>query len=399
MKIIKGGVTAAKGFKACGIHCGIKKKKKDLAIIYSEIPAITSALFTINKVKAEPLILSQKQLMKNSKFNAIIANSGNANACTGKQGMANALKTVDIAAKELNAEKKSILIASTGMIGKQLQIDKIISGIKTAVPLLSKNGSSSAASAILTTDTFTKEIAVEIKISGVAVRIGGIAKGSGMIYPNMATMLCFISTDALIDKKALDYVLKTAVDKSFNSITVDGDRSTNDMVSIFANGVAKNKLLTIKSKGLGEFAKGIEFVCIQLAKMIVKDGEGATKFIEIKVSGAKTYADAKKVGFSIANSNLVKCAMFGEDPNWGRVVSAVGNSGIELKLEKIKVYFNNKLIYKNSTPVAGAREKIHKSLTKKEILISVDLGVGDKSSSVWTSDLSYGYVKINAEYN
>lgn len=399
MKIIKRNITSPEGFIASGVHCGIKKKKKDLAIIYSRIPADAAAVFTSNKVKAAPLIVNQDILRKNRKIQAIVINSGNANACTGKEGIDDVKKTIEFTAKELGIPAGSILVASTGKIGMFLPMDKIKQGIKYAISVLNRNGGSDTASAILTTDKIKKEVAVEIKIDGVPVRIGGIAKGSGMICPSMATMLCFLTTDILIDRNALSSALKTAVGDSFNLITVDGDRSTNDMVVVLANGLAGNRKIYRNSPGYRKFQEALSYICTVLAKLIVRDGEGATKFIEVKVKGAASYADAKKAGFSIANSPLVKTAMYGEDPNWGRIVSAVGNSQIKLNPEKMKVFFNGIQVVRNNAPVAGGREKAKKLLSRsRNIVILVDLGIGKYECSIWTSDFSPAYVKINAAY-
>jgi len=398
MKIIEGSITAPKGFKAAGVHCGIKKKKKDLAIIYCEVPANAAAVFTSNKVKAASILVSQDAIRKGSKIQAIVANSGSANACTGKKGIEDVKETVEFTAKEFGIQKNSVLVASTGKIGMSLPMDKIKQGIKKVVSMLDSNGSSDAALAILTTDKIKKEIAVEIKIDGVPVRIGGIAKGSGMIYPNMATMLCFLTTDILIDRNALKSALKTSVDSSFNLITVDGDRSTNDMVAVLANGLAGNEKVYRNSSAYRIFQQVLSYVCTFLAKMMVKDAEGATKFIEVKVAGAASFAEAKIAAFSIANSNLVKTAMYGEDPNWGRIVSAVGNAPIKLNPNKIDVFFNGVPVVCNNAPVSGGRERAKRLLSNNEIVIFVDLGIGKGKCSVWTSDLTPGYVKINAAY-
>ncbi|OIN97420.1 bifunctional ornithine acetyltransferase/N-acetylglutamate synthase [Candidatus Desantisbacteria bacterium CG1_02_38_46] len=398
MKIIEGSITAPKGFKAAGVHCGIKKKKKDLAIIYCEVPANAAAVFTSNKVKAASILVSQDAIRKGSKIQAIVANSGSANACTGKKGIEDVKETVEFTAKEFGIQKNSVLVASTGKIGMSLPMDKIKQGIKKVVSMLDSNGSSDAALAILTTDKIKKEIAVEIKIDGVPVRIGGIAKGSGMIYPNMATMLCFLTTDILIDRNALKSALKTSVDSSFNLITVDGDRSTNDMVAVLANGLAGNEKVYRNSSAYRIFQQVLSYVCTFLAKMMVKDAEGATKFIEVKVAGAASFAEAKIAAFSIANSNLVKTAMYGEDPNWGRIVSAVGNAPIKLNPNKIDVFFSGIPVVCNNAPVSGGRERAKRLLSNNEIVIFVDLGIGKGKCSVWTSDLTPGYVKINAAY-
>ncbi len=398
MKVIEGSITAPLGFKAAGIHCGIKKKRKDLAIIYSEVPADAAAVFTSNKVKAAPILVSKDIISKGSKIQAVVINSGSANACTGKKGIEDAKETIILASKILEVPSSSVLVASTGKIGMMLPMDKVKKGIKKAVSIMDEYSGTDAAAAILTTDLIKKEIAVEVEIGETTVKIGGITKGSGMIYPNMATMLCFITTDALIDRAALESALKTAVNQSFNLITVDGDRSTNDMVVVLANGLADNKKLYKNTSEYKVFRQALVYVCLTLAKMMVRDGEGATKFIEVKISGAASYADAKTAAFSIANSNLVKTAMYGADPNWGRIVSAVGNSQIKLDPEKINVFFNGIHVVRNNAPVPGGREKAKGLLKGKDITIPIELGIGKGECTIWTSDLSSEYVKINAAY-
>ena len=398
MKIIKGGITAPKGFKAAGVHCGIKKKKKDLALIYSEVPANAFALFTSNKVKAAPLLVCKKQLQKNNKIQAVVINSGSANACTGEKGIGDAHKTIKIASETLRINKNKVLVASTGKIGIFLPMDKIKKGIEKACSQMSKYGYKDAAEAILTTDTCSKEMAVEIDIDGVPARIGGVAKGSGMIHPGLGTMLCFLTTDAKITSSLLKKSINNAIITSFNSITIDGERSTNDMVLILANGMAGNKEISSGTPEANKFQNALNYVCLELAKMIVKDGEGATKFAEITVKGALNDIQARTAAFYIAESSLVKTMLYGKDPNWGRIVSAVGNAPIKLNPDKIKVFFDGICVVQNTMP-AGGREKAKKLLKNRSIIISVDLGIGKGKWTVWTSDLSTEYVKINAAYN
>lgn len=397
-KIIKGGITAPQGFKAAGVHCGIKKKNKDLAIIYSEVPATTIGLFTSNKIKAPPILVDQKQLQKNNKIQAVVVNSGNANACTGERGIKDALKTIEITAKTLKINKNAVLVASTGKIGIFLPMEKIRKGIEKACSQMSKFGYRDAAEAILTTDTFKKEIAVEFNIREVPVRIGGIAKGSGMIHPGFATMLCFITTDVFIAPELLKKSINNAIISSFNSITIDGERSTNDTLLILANGMAENRKILSMNTECRKFQDALNYVCLELAKNIVRDGEGATKFVEVGVKGALNDIQARTAAFYIAESMLVKTALYGEDPNWGRIISAIGNAPIKLEPGKIDIFFNGVQVVKNNIPVVGGRERAKKVLCSKEIKISVDLNIRNGKWRVWTSDLSPGYVKINAAY-
>ena len=397
MKEIPGGITAPKGFMASGIYAGIKRNKKpDLAIIYSEKDSVAAGVFTTNRVKAAPVILTQRQIKK-GKIRAVVINSGNANACTGGQGMADAVEMVELAANALSIDKSLVCVASTGVIGELLPMDKIRPAINMATEKLSVDRSKEAAAAIMTTDTFLKEIAVKGKIGGKVVTIGGIAKGSGMIYPRMATMLAFIATDAVIEEVVLDGILKMAVDNSFNKITVDGDTSTNDMVICLANGMAGNNHLS--GRDLEKFQKMLGHVCAVLAKMIVKDGEGATKLVEIKVKGAKNDNDANKVGFAVANSNLVKTALFASDPNWGRIMAAIGYSGAYVREEDISISFGNIYLVKKGIGLGKDFEKkVIGVMQNREYTITIDLNTGDGESAILTSDLSYDYVKINVAY-
>lgn len=380
MKIISSAVTSPAGFKANGLSAKIKRSgKPDLALIYSDVPCSAAAVFTTNSVKAAPLIVSQKHIA-NNKIQAIVINSGNANCFTGHLGRVYALKTTQLIGKLLNIPKEDVLVCSTGIIGKPLPYHKIEDAAPALVEGLSKERAHEAALAILTTDLATKELAVELKIDGKTVRLGACAKGSGMTAPNMATMLAFITTDCSISPAMLKHALKKAVNYSFNRISVDGCMSTNDMVTVMANGLAKNKTIVKEDKDFETFYKGLYYICHELAKKIVLDGEGATKFIEITVNAARNEEQAKAVGMAIANSNLVKTAAFGSDPNWGRVAAAVGSLGIkDIKEDNLKINFS--------------------SFKKKHITINVDLGVGKHKATVYTSDLSYEYVRINGEYN
>lgn len=380
MRILnKGTVTSAQGFSANGLAAGIKKSgKPDLSLIVSDVVCPTAGVYTKNSVKAAPLILAEKYL-KNHRAQAVICNSGNANCFTGKKGFSVAQKTANLIGQLLKIKTQDVIVASTGIIGKQLPFEKI----KTAAPVLVKGLSTSkghlAALGILTTDLTKKEIAVQITLGGKKVTIGGCAKGSGMIQPNMATMLCFITTDAAITGKMLKQALLTATDHSFNCISVDGCMSTNDMVSVMANGFSGNPLISSANADFQKFTQALTFICTDLAKKIVLDGEGATKFIEILVDGAKNHAQAKTIALAIANSNLVKTAAYGSNPNWGRVAAAVGSLNLGVTENTIKITFS--------------------SFAKKHIKINVFLKLGQSKAIVYTSDLSPQYVHINGKYN
>ena len=377
-------ITAPKGFKAAGVSCGIKKSgKKDLALIFSQVPALACGLFTKNKVKAAPLIITARHL-SNNKAQAIIANSGNANCYTGNIGINDAKKMAYLTAKAMDISSSDVLVASTGIIAKPMPMDKIIPGIKHLCLKVTKKGGIDAARAIMTTDKIIKQEAVSLKVGKAKISIGAIAKGAGMIFPQLealkhSTMLCFITTDADIELAALKKSLECAVDESFNTISVDACMSTNDMVVILANGEAKNKIIKASSKEFNLFKNALTSICKALAKEIVLDAEGATKFIEIKIKGAKSVQLSKEAGFSIANSALFKTAIFGENRNVGRVISALGAIGISLDEHKTKIKLS--------------------SLKKKNIFLEVDLGQGKYSSVVYTCDLSPEYVKINAGYS
>jgi len=380
MKIYKKAILP-KDFKANGIASGIRKLKKlDLALLYSNIPAKASCLFTTNKIQAAPIRVTKQYLKKNKYFQAIIINSGNANCFTGKAGIKDAEEVARTLASILKIKKESILVFSTGIIGKRLPVPKIKKAIPELVRGLSAGGIAKAKQAIMTTDTFAKEVTVKLDIAGRRVTLCGIAKGAGMIAPDMATMLGFILADANITHNALRKALKIAVANSFNCITVDGCMSTNDTVAILANASCGNVLIDSDSgKYFNLFVKALSLVCLELAKMIVRDAEGATKFIQIKIGEAKNFSEAKKAALSIANSNLFKTAVYGENPNFGRIVAALGASGIDLKEKDLKIKVS--------------------PLNKKEINVYVSLKRGNYSAIVYTSDLTPGYIKINAEYN
>ena len=402
MKLIKGGVCAAQGFKASGVHCGIRKNKTklDLALVYSEVPASAAAVYTTNLVKGAPLTVTKNHI-SNGIAQAIICNSGNANTCNAN-GIEIAEKTCAILAKELNVKSDDIVVASTGVIGQPMVIEPFEYGIPLAVKALSTSGNLDSATAIMTTDTVEKEVAVEFEIGGKICRMGGMAKGSGMIHPNMATMLVFITTDVNIAPEMLNKALKADIKETFNMVSVDGDTSTNDMVTVLANGKANNPCITCEGEDFTAFMTALNTVTVGLCRMIAGDGEGATKLMECSVSGAKTKEIAKTVAKSVICSNLLKCAIFGADANWGRVLCAIGYSGAAVDVDKIDVYFSSCagkiLLCKNGRSVEFSEEQAKEILSQKEIEIIVDLNDGDYSSKAWGCDLTYDYVKINGDY-
>ncbi|SJZ31455.1 bifunctional glutamate N-acetyltransferase/amino-acid acetyltransferase ArgJ [Selenihalanaerobacter shriftii] len=397
-KDISGGITSTPGFSGAGINCGIKKDDRDLALIYSESEARLAAVFTQNQVKAAPVFIGQK-LRKNGKAQALIINSGNANACTGDEGFKNAERICELTGEKLGISSDLVFPASTGIIGQQLPMDAITTGINDISEQLHSAGGKRAVRAIMTTDTYPKEIAVSFEIDGKEVIIGGMAKGSGMIEPNMATMLGFLSTNLNISQPLLQEALSTAVNRTFNLITVDGDQSTNDTVAILANKTAENKLINTKDDNYYKFLNVLEEVTKYLAQQIVRDGEGATKFVEIEVINALTLSDAKLITRAIGNSQLVKTAIFGEDPNWGRIVAAAGYSGGQVELDRLDVEINGEKLLVNGQKNLIDEDKLRNLLAQDEIKIKLDLHLGQGRYKVWTCDLSYEYVKINAEYH
>lgn len=393
------GVTFAKGFTAAGVKAGIKKSGNlDVAVIYTKTQAVVAGTFTQNKVAAAPVYVS-KEVVATGTAHAIVANAGCANACTGQQGLDDAHKMAQIAADELGVNADDVIVGSTGVIGVSLPMDKLEAGIKDAVANLSADGSDNAGRAIITTDTHSKSVTCEFELSGKTVRMGAIAKGSGMIRPNMATMLCYITTDIAIDQALLQKAVSGCVEKSFNMISVDGDMSTNDMVIVLANGEANNAKITEENADYQIFFDKLMMLCTELAKQIAADGEGASKFLTINVKGAKSFADAKTVGMAIANSPLVKTAFFGEDPNWGRVICAVGYSGADMVPEKTVVKFGGITIFANGTGATYDEKALAHVMKQKDIVIDIELNMGQEDATVWSCDLSYEYVKINGEYH
>jgi len=397
-------ITDVRGFKVRGCHIGIKSKRRDLALIFSEVPASAAAVYTQNKVQAHPIILTKRHL-KNGRAQAIIVTSGNANACNGPEGMEGAEKCAETLANELNIPVNDVIVAATGVIGEPFPTDKVLEGIKNNVSVLSdrKIAGDMAANAIMTTDTFQKQGFLSFKIGNKKVNMAGIAKGSGMIHPNMATMLGFIISDVNIEPNLLQEALSESVKRTFNMISVDGDASTNDMVSVLCNGLSENKRITKKDKDYEIFKNKLEDLCRHLAKAIISDGEGATKFIEYKVVGAKSEEEAMKVARTISNSNLVRTALYGRDPNWGRIIAAAGRSGVDIDPKKIDIYLGSSKktmkVAENGGKVEFNRKRLKLRLKSSQIRVKVDLNQGEHEATAWGCDFSYEYIRINAEYH
>jgi glutamate N-acetyltransferase/amino-acid N-acetyltransferase len=398
MEVAHEGVTAPIGFQAAGVNCGIKKLRKDVALVVSATPAVTAAMFTTNSVVAAPVVVGREQMAAGGMVRAIVVNSGNANACTGERGLEDAWAMVEGTAAALRIDEGEVLVASTGVIGQYLPMENIQRGIRQAAELLGDDGTA-AAEAIRTTDTFAKESAVRCVVDGVRVTVGGMAKGSGMIAPNMATMLAFVTTDAAVTPAVLQAATRQAVDRSFHRISVDGDTSTNDMVAVMANGMAGNPVITAtEGPGYEAFYMALEHVLVTLAKMIVMDGEGATKFVEIRVTGAADEAAAAQAARTVANSNLVKTALNGEDANWGRILAALGRSGVAFDAAQVEIDFGDVPILRRDYRLDFSEEAAKEVLSRREIVISIRLNQGDGSAFFWTCDLSKEYVAINANY-
>ncbi|MCE7911750.1 MAG: hypothetical protein DCC43_13910 [Candidatus Brocadia sp.] len=398
-----GCIVAPLGFQAGSTYCGIKiaKDSLDLGIIFSAYPSTGAALFTTNQIYAAPVKLSRKIIQKGMGcVRAFVINSGNANACTGEQGYKDAAEMVSTAAACLKISEDELLIASTGIIGRPLPMEKITAGIQTAVNSLGNTQAHGDAMArtIMTTDTKQKSVAIRIKINGKEVSVGGIAKGAGMIAPNLATMLCFLTTDVSMPAILLSECLRNSAESSFNRITIDGHMSTNDTIAIIANG-ASGITIAEKNNDLRIFQQGLDYVTSTLAKAIVMDGEGATKFVQIDVIGARSRNEATRIARSIADSPLVKTALNGEDPNWGRIVSAAGYAGVELDESKTTLYINDILIFAKGMPAQCDLNTLSASMKNKDIMIRLELGLGNYRDTVWTCDLSHEYVTINAEYH
>ena len=402
MKKISGGVCAPEGYKSNGIHCGIKPdaNKKDLSLVVSDVQANAAGIYTLNLVKGAPIVVT-KEHIKDGKAQAVIANSGNANTCNA-DGIEVAEKMTELAAAATGLKASDFMVASTGVIGQPLNIEPIKSGVGTLADGLSYDGGSKAAEAIMTTDTFAKESAVEFELDGKICKIGGMAKGSGMIHPDMATMLVFITTDAAVSSEMLQKALSHDVQKTFNMMSVDGDTSTNDTVVIMANSLAGNKEIISEGEDFNIFMQALNSVTVDLCKMVAGDGEGATKLLECVVSGAKTEEAAKKTAKSVICSSLVKAAMFGADANWGRVLCAIGYAGADVDVDKVDVVFKSESgfvkVCENGAGIEFSEEKAKEVLSEKEIDIIVDLNDGSGEATAWGCDLTYDYVKINGDY-
>ena len=402
MKMIEGGVCAAKGFTANGIHCGIRKNhsKKDLSLILSAVPASAAAVYTTNLVKGAPLTVTKKHL-HDGIAQAVICNSGNANTCNAN-GIEIAELMSDLTAKQLGIRPEDVVVASTGVIGQPLSIDPIAAGLPALAEGLSIHGGQAAAEGIMTTDTVMKEVAVEFLLDGKTCHIGGIAKGSGMIHPNMATMLVFITTDCAISPEMLQKALSGDITGTFNMLSIDGDTSTNDMVTVLANGLAGNREIIAEGEAFNTFMKALNTITIDLCRRIAGDGEGATKLLECRVSGAADLATARTVAKSVICSSLLKAAMFGADANWGRVLCAIGYSGANVDVNKVDVSFKSAageiLVCKDGAGVEFSEELAKTILLESEIEILVDLNSGDVEATAWGCDLTYDYVRINGDY-
>ena len=405
MKQITGGVTAAKGFKAASTAAGIKyKDRKDMAMIYSEVPCVAAGTFTTNIVKAAPVKWDQNVVYNQPNSQAVVVNAGIANACTGEEGMGYCKATAEKVAELLNVPAEQVLVASTGVIGKQLPIDRICNGIDAMVPMLSETLESGheAALAIMTTDTHEKEIAVEVEIDGKTVTIGGMCKGSGMIHPNMCTMLSFVTTDVAISKELLQEALSADVEDTYNMISVDGDTSTNDTCLLLANGLAGNTCITEKNADYEMFKAALNFVNEYLAKQMAGDGEGATALFEVKIIGAETKEQAKVLSKSVITSSLTKAAIYGHDANWGRILCAMGYSGASFDPEKVDLYFESAagkmMIIKDGVAVDYSEEEATKILSEPVVTAIADIKMGEAEATAWGCDLTHEYVTINGDY-
>ena len=405
INVTEGGVTAAQGFQAAGIAAGIKKGgTKDMAMVYSEKPCVCAGTFTTNVVKAAPVKWDQKIVEESDYVQAVVCNSGIANACTGQEGYSYCQETAKAAGEALGISAEEVLVASTGVIGQQLPMAVLKEGVKKLAPMLlgTKEAGTLAAEAIMTTDTVKKEVAVEMELSGKKVTIGGMCKGSGMIHPNMCTMLSFVTTDVDIDKNLLKEALRESVQDSYNMISVDGDTSTNDTVLVLANAMAGNPKITEKNQDYEIFKKGLDYVNKTLAQKIAGDGEGATALFEVKITGAQTKEHAVTLSKSVITSNLTKAAIFGHDANWGRILCAMGYSGAQFDPEKVDLVFESKAgriqIMKNGIGTDYSEEEATKILSEDKVTVIADIKMGEETATAWGCDLTYDYVKINADY-
>lgn len=405
MKVVDGGVTAAKGFQAAATAAEIKyKDRSDMAMIYSEVPCKAAGTFTTNVVKAAPVLFDKKVVEESPYVQAVVVNAGIANACTGQEGYSYCEKTAKAAAAELDVPEDAVLVASTGVIGMQLPMERLEAGIKMLAPKLnnSREAAHEAACAIMTTDTKSKEVAVTFEVDGKEVTVGGMCKGSGMIHPNMCTMLGFLTTDVNISKELLQEALREDVKETYNMISVDGDTSTNDTVLLLANGLAGNEEITEKNQDYYKFCEALNYVNTQIAKMMAGDGEGATALFEVQVVGAKTKEDARVLSKAVICSSLTKAAIFGHDANWGRILCAMGYSGVQFDPEKVDLFFESKAgkiqLIENGVALDYSEEEATKILSEPEVTAIADVKMGKESATAWGCDLTYDYVKINADY-
>lgn len=398
IKIEKGSIPTTPGFQVAGLHSGVKRKRNDLGIIYSESPANAAAVYTLNMIQAAPLGVTKESLGKEGKLQAVVVNSGNANACTGKQGEKDAYAMRSATAQKFSLPEHYVAVASTGIIGLNMPMDKIIPHIDKLQPESNETAAEKFNESILTTDSVSKSVCYQTTIDGKTVTMAGAAKGSGMIKPNMATMLAFITTDIAIESKMLQLALKEVTDKTFNCITVDGDTSTNDMVLVMANELAGNDRLTPEHKEWNSFVELLRRTCEDLAKMISRDGEGATKLIEVEVNGAQSEQQAIQVGKSVVGSSLVKTAVYGTDANWGRIIAAIGYSGVEIDPHSIDISLGHIQLIENSEPLSFSEEEATAYLENENVKIIIDLKSGNGSGRAWGCDLTYDYVRINASY-
>ncbi|MEW6458413.1 MAG: bifunctional glutamate N-acetyltransferase/amino-acid acetyltransferase ArgJ [Bacillota bacterium] len=394
-----GGITAAGGFKACGLYAGLKRNKKDLALIFSERPGTAAGVFTTNRVKGAPVLISMPRV-RAGRLQALIINSGNANTCNGPGGIEDALEMGRVTAAALDIPEETVLVASTGVIGQRLPLGKITEAVPRAVALLSTEGGLDAAEAIMTTDTVPKQAALRFRAEpdGPVVTIGGIAKGSGMIHPNMATMMAFITTDAAVEAPLLQEALRHAVDRSFHMISVDGDTSTNDMVVVVANGWSGARPLAPGSAAYGRFVQALTAVCVRLARAIARDGEGATRLLEVRVKGAPSEEDARLAARAVISSSLVKTAVFGNDANWGRIICAAGYSGAVFNPDRFDVYLGDLQVAGDGRGLDFDEERASRILARDPVVVTVDFHDGDGEARAWGCDFSYDYVRINANY-
>lgn len=397
-------ITLVPGFRASGVACGLKKGNElDLALIAADGPCTAAAMFTTNRVRAAPVLYDQCIIQAGHPVQAVVINSGCANACTGEQGLRDARRMAEMTVDHLGLPSEAVLVMSTGVIGQLLPMEKVSAGIKQACQALSHSGGADAARAIMTTDTRPKEAATQVEIEGRTVTIAGMCKGAGMIHPDMATMLAALVTDAAIERDVLQHALQATVERTFNMVTVDGDTSTNDTVLLLANGQARNPMLSdVTSSAYREFANGLLDVATALAQAIARDGEGASKFITIQVTGAASWGEAKQVAKSIASSNLVKTAVYGEDANWGRVVCAAGYSGVPIEPDRLSLWMENRLdslyLVKRGEPFEIDEARASAILAEAEVAFRLDLGSGRESATAWTCDLTHAYVDVNAHY-